>query len=153
MKLATLCYLRRDNQTLMIHRIKKPGDMHRGKWNGLGGKLEPGESPEDCARREVEEESGLLVKKMWLKGFLSFPGFANDEDWYAFVFVIPEFEGQIIESAEGNLKWIDNAVLLQLNLWEGDRIFLPWLDRPGFFSGKFVYDDGKLIEHSVCFYG
>lgn len=82
MNLATLCYLRRDNQTLMIHRIKKPGDMHMGKWNGLGGKLESGESPEDCARREVEEESGLLVKKMWLKGFLSFPGFANDEDWF-----------------------------------------------------------------------
>lgn len=136
----------------MIHRVKKPNDMHRGKWNGLGGKLEPGESPEDCVRREVEEESGLLVKKMWLKGFLSFPGFANDEDWYAFVFVVPEFEGQIIESVEGDLEWIDNSDLFQLNLWEGDRIFLPWLDRPGIFSGKFVYKDGSLVEHSVCFY-
>jgi 8-oxo-dGTP diphosphatase len=136
----------------MIHRVKKRNDMHRGKWNGLGGKLEPGESPEDCVRREVEEESGLLVKKMWLKGFLSFPGFANDEDWYAFVFVVPEFEGQIIESVEGDLEWIDNSDLFQLNLWEGDRIFLPWLDRPGIFSGKFVYRDGTLVEHSVCFY-
>lgn len=152
MKLATLCYLRKNDQTLMIHRVKKRNDMHRGKWNGLGGKLEPGESPEDCVRREVEEESGLLVKKMWLKGFLSFPGFANDEDWYAFVFVVPEFEGQIIESVEGDLEWIDNSDLFQLNLWEGDRIFLPWLDRPGIFSGKFVYRDGTLVEHSVCFY-
>jgi 8-oxo-dGTP diphosphatase len=152
MKLATLCYLRKNDQTLMIHRVKKSNDMHRGKWNGLGGKLEPGESPEDCVRREVEEESGLLVKKMWLKGFLSFPGFANDEDWYAFVFVVPEFEGQIIESVEGDLEWIDNSDLFQLNLWEGDRIFLPWLDRPGIFSGKFVYRDGTLVEHSVCFY-
>jgi 8-oxo-dGTP diphosphatase len=100
----------------------------------------------------VEEESGLLVKKMWLKGFLSFPGFANDEDWYAFVFVIPDFEGQLIESAEGDLKWVDNSELLQLNLWEGDRIFLPWLDRSGIFSGKFVYKDGSLVEHSVSFY-
>lgn len=152
MILATLCYLRKNDQTLMIHRVKKRNDMHRGKWNGLGGKLEPGESPEDCVRREVEEESGLLVKKMWLKGFLSFPGFANDEDWYAFVFVVPEFEGQIIDSAEGDLEWIDNSDLFQLNLWEGDRIFLPWLDRPGIFSGKFVYRDGTLVEHSVCFY-
>lgn len=152
MKLATLCYLRKNDQTLMIHRVKKRNDMHRGKWNGLGGKLEPGESPEDCVRREVEEESGLLVKKMWLKGFLSFPGFANDEDWYAFVFVVPDFEGQIIESVEGDLEWIDNSDLFQLNLWEGDRIFLPWLDRPGIFSGKFVYRDGTLVEHSVCFY-
>jgi len=152
MKLATLCYLRKNDQTLMIHRVKKRDDMHRGKWNGLGGKLEPGESPEDCVRREVEEESGLLVKKMWLKGFLSFPDFAYDEDWYAFVFVIPEFEGQIIESVEGDLEWIDNSDLFRLNLWEGDRIFLPWLDRPGIFSGKFVYRDGTLVEHSVCFY-
>ena len=152
MKLATLCYLRKNDQTLMIHRVKKRDDMHRGKWNGLGGKLEPGESPEDCVRREVEEESGLLVKKMWLKGFLSFPGFANDEDWYTFVFVVPEFEGHIIESVEGDLEWIDNSDLFRLNLWEGDRIFLPWLDRQGFFSGKFVYTDGLLVEHSVCFY-
>jgi len=152
MKLATLCYLRKNDQTLMIHRVKKHNDMHLGKWNGLGGKLEPGESPEDCVRREVEEESGLLVKKMWLKGFLSFPGFANDEDWYTFVFVVPEFEGHIIESVEGDLEWIDNSDLFRLNLWEGDRIFLPWLDRPGFFSGKFVYTDGLLVEHSVCFY-
>lgn len=152
MKLATLCYLRKNDQTLMIHRVKKRNDIHQGKWNGLGGKLEPGESPEDCVRREVEEESGLLVKKMWLKGFLSFPGFANDEDWYAFVFVIPDFEGQLIESAEGDLKWVDNSELLQLNLWEGDRIFLPWLDRSGIFSGKFVYKDGSLVEHSVSFY-
>lgn len=152
MKLATLCYLRKNDQTLMIHRVKKRNDIHQGKWNGLGGKLELGESPEDCVRREVEEESGLLVKKMWLKGFLSFPGFANDEDWYAFVFVIPDYEGQLIESAEGDLKWVDNSELLQLNLWEGDRIFLPWLDKPGIFSGKFVYKDGSLIEHSVSFY-
>jgi 8-oxo-dGTP diphosphatase len=152
MKLATLCYLRKNDQTLMIHRVKKRNDIHQGKWNGLGGKLEPGESPEDCVRREVEEESGLLVKKMWLKGFLSFPGFANDEDWYAFVFVIPDYEGQLIESAEGDLKWVDNSELLQLNLWEGDRVFLPWLDKPGIFSGKFAYKDGSLIEHSVSFY-
>ena len=152
MKLATLCYLRKNDQTLMIHRVKKHNDMHLGKWNGLGGKLEPGESPEDCVRREVEEESGLLVKKMWLKGFLSFPGFANDEDWYTFVFVVPEFEGHIIESVEGDLEWIDNSDLFRLNLWEGDRIFLPWLDIPGIFSGKFVYRDGLLVEHSVCFY-
>lgn len=152
MKLATLCYLRKNGKTLMIHRTKKYNDIHLGKWNGLGGKLEPGESPEDCARREVEEESGLLVKKMWLKGILSFPVFADNEDWYAFVFVIPEFEGQLMESQEGRLQWIDDRDLLSLNLWEGDRIFLPWLDQPAFFSGKFVYKNGRLLEHSVNFY-
>ncbi len=152
MKLATLCYLRKDGRTLMIHRVKKAGDIHAGKWNGLGGKLEPGETPEECAVREIREESGLVARRLELKGILSFPGFANDEDWYAFVFLVPEFEGQIGESQEGYLQWIESEGIHDLNLWEGDRIFLPWLDQPGFFSGKFVYKNGGLVENSVNFY-
>jgi 8-oxo-dGTP diphosphatase len=152
MKLATLCYLRRDGQTLMMHRVKKANDMHHGKWNGLGGKLEAGETPEECAVREIYEESGLRVKDPVLKGLLTFPGFVNDEDWYAFVFLASQFEGELIESPEGDLEWIEDDQLLKLNLWEGDRIFLPWLDRPGFFSGKFVYKVGRLIENKATFY-
>jgi 8-oxo-dGTP diphosphatase len=152
MKLATLCYLRRNGKTLMVHRVKKKNDMHAGKWNGLGGKLEPGETPEECAVREIMEESGLRVFNPILKGVLTFPAFSNDEDWYAFVFLVNEFEGELIDSPEGNLKWIDNTELLNLNLWEGDRIFLPWLEQQAFFSGKFIYDDGRFIEHQVVFY-
>ena len=152
MKLATLCYVRSNVKTLMIHRIKKENDMHMGKWNGLGGKFEPGETPEECAIREVFEESGLKITNPKLKGVLSFPGFAKDEDWYAFVFLIHEYQGDLINSPEGTLKWIDDMALMQLNLWEGDRIFIPWLDRAGFFSGKFVYQDGELVSHQVVFY-
>lgn len=136
----------------MIHRVKKENDMHAGKWNGLGGKFEAGENPEECASREIREESGLCAKNLNLKGFLTFPAFANEEDWYAFVFTVDQFEGRVIDSPEGHLEWIDNAKLLDLNLWEGDRIFLPWLEEPGFFSGKFVYEDGKLISNNVVFY-
>jgi 8-oxo-dGTP diphosphatase len=151
-KLATLCYLRRAGQTLMIHRVKKANDMHQGKWNGLGGKLEPGETPEECARREIAEESGLRVGNLQLKGLLTFPAFANEEDWYAFVFVADEFEGKLIDSPEGVLQWIDDSELMDLDLWAGDRIFLEWLDRPGFFSGKFIYQDGVFIDYEVNFY-
>lgn len=152
MKLATLCYVKRAGKTLMVHRIKKAGDMHAGKWNGLGGKLEPGETPEECALREIREESGLTVTRLDLKGLLTFPAFSDNEDWYAFVFVGREFDGELIDSPEGILEWIDDSRLYNLNLWEGDRIFLPWLERPGFFSGKFVYRDGKLVDHQVVFY-
>lgn len=152
MKLATLCYVRSSGKTLMIHRVKKSNDIHMGKWNGLGGKFEPGETPEACVIREVEEESGLVPKKPILKGFITFPGFANDEDWYAFVFVVEEFTGELIDSPEGELKWIENNKLLELELWEGDRVFIPWLDQPGFFSAKFIYKEGKYIEHTVEFY-
>lgn len=151
MKLATLCYLRRDGKTLMLHRIKKANDVHEGKWNGLGGKFEPGETPEECAIREIYEESGLRAENPLLKGFLTFPGFANDEDWYAFVFVVRQFTGELIESPEGDLSWIEDERLPQLNLWEGDLIFLPWLDQPGFFSAKFVYKNNHLVAHDVVF--
>jgi 8-oxo-dGTP diphosphatase len=152
LKLATLCYVRSDQKTLMIHRVKKPNDMHQGRWNGLGGKLNPGETPEECARREILEESGLTVGMLVLKGFLTFPGFANDDDWYAFVFIARECQGSLIDSDEGNLAWIDNDALLSLNLWEGDRLFIPWLDQPGFFSAKFVYKNNQLVSHDVSFY-
>lgn len=152
MKLATLCYLRRDGHTLMVHRIKKADDIHEGKWNGLGGKFEPGETPEECATREIFEESGLRACNLQLKGILTFPLFAHDEDWYAFVFVITEFDGELIDSPEGRLRWVPDEELLSLNLWEGDRVFLPWLERPGFFSGKFSYMDGRLQSHSMTYY-
>lgn len=152
MKLATLCYLRRNGKTLMLHRNKKEGDIHIGKWNGLGGKFDPGETPEACAIREVREESGLTPTRLEMKGFLTFPLFAKGEDWYVFVFLITDFKGSIGPSPEGTLEWIDDSKLLDLPLWEGDRKFLQWLDRPGFFSGCFEYRDGRLERDHVEFY-
>jgi 8-oxo-dGTP diphosphatase len=152
MKLATLCYVRKDDHTLMVHRIKKQNDMHQGKWNGLGGKLEPGESPEECALREIYEESGLKVTFLELKGVLTFPAFDEIDDWYCFVYVVSAFQGELIDSSEGNLRWVPDGELLSLNLWEGDRIFLPWLDQPGVFSAKFIYEHAKLVAYQVVFY-
>jgi len=150
--LATLCYVRKDGKTLMLHRIKKPGDVHAGKWNGLGGKLKPGETPEECVVREVREESGLLLRDPVLKGILTFPEFRPGEDWYVYVFVAHAFEGTLGECGEGHLQWINDAELLDLELWEGDRIFLPWLDQGRFFSGKFVYREGRLDHYRVVFH-
>jgi 8-oxo-dGTP diphosphatase len=136
----------------MIHRNKKANDMHQGRWNGLGGKLEPGESPEECARREILEESGLTVQNLRLNGIITFPGFAKDEDWYTFLFTAETVGGELIDSPEGDLEWIETRRLLDLYLWEGDRIFIPWLSRPEFFSAKFVYKDSILNSYQVNFY-
>lgn len=152
MKLATLCYIKHNGKTLMIHRLKKQNDMHEGKWNGLGGKFEPGETPEECVTREVREECGLALRNPELKGILTFPAFDGNDDWNVFVFVAREFDGRLTDSQEGNLQWIDDTDLSNLTLWDGDKIFLTWLDRPGFFSGKFLYQNGKLLDHSVIFY-
>jgi 8-oxo-dGTP diphosphatase len=152
MKLATLCYLKQAGKTLMLFRNKKPNDVHEGKWNGLGGKFEPGETPEECARREIFEESGLRVASLEMKGVLTFPMFSQGEDWYVFVFVSQEISGEMQPSTEGTLAWIPDHELLDLPLWEGDRMFLPWLSRPVFFSGRFLYVSGQLQEHSADFY-
>jgi len=152
MQLATLCYVINRDKTLMLHRIKKKNDVHEGKWNGLGGKFEAGETPQECAVREVKEESGLLIKDPMMHGFITFPMFDGKKDWYVFLFTAKEFSGELIDSHEGKLEWIDNDKLLDLNLWEGDRIFIPWLFQEKFFSAKFVYNGGKLKTHSVDFY-
>ena len=152
MKLATLCYIQKDGKTLMLYRNKKQNDYHEGKWNGLGGKFEAGESPEECAIREIKEEAGLNVKSMKLKGFITFPLFDGKEDWYVFLFVIDDFDGELIDSPEGKLEWIPDNELEKLNLWEGDQIFIPWLFQEKFFSAKFNYDNGKFVDYEVEFY-
>lgn len=152
LKLATLCYVRAQGRTLMVHRNRKADDYHHGKFNGLGGKLEPGESPEDCMRRELLEESGLLAQEWRLNGMITFPTFDGTNDWYVFVFTISRTTGELIDSPEGDLHWIDDRRLQELNLWPGDRVFLPWLNDARFFSARFTYDGPRLIDHTVSWY-
>ena len=151
MILATLCYVKRDGHTLMVYRNKKPNDIHEGKWNGLGGKFEAGETPEECVIREIFEESGLSIYNPKLCGLLMFPNFKGD-DWYVFVFTASEFSGELIDSPEGRLEWIEDSRLSSLNLWESDHIFLPWIHEGKFFSAKFIYEGDKMKGHEVVFH-
>jgi 8-oxo-dGTP diphosphatase len=137
----------------MLYRNKKENDFHEGKWNGLGGKFEPGETPEECVIREVKEESGLNIRNPNLSGIITFPLFDGENDWYVFVFTADEFEGEICDSDEGRLEWIEKDKLFELNLWEGDRIFMEWIFEERFFSAMFNYSDKKFIDYSVKFYG
>jgi 8-oxo-dGTP diphosphatase len=152
MKLATLCYVFSENKVLMLNRNKRLDDMHKGKWNGLGGKFKEGETPEECVIREVEEESGLKINVPQLKGFITFPSFDEWDDWYVFVFTATEFSGGIIESSEGELEWINWDEVSLLPLWDGDRHFLEWLHQDKFFSAKFIYQNSEYKSHSVTFY-
>jgi len=149
--LATLCYVKRDGRTLMVYRNKKANDIHEGKWNGLGGKFDAAESPEECVLREVHEESGLSIQNPKLCGLIMFPNFMEN-DWYVFVFTATEFTGDLIDSPEGQLEWIKDEELTRLNLWESDHIFFPWIERGNFFSAKFVYEGVKLMGHEVVFH-
>jgi 8-oxo-dGTP diphosphatase len=151
MILATLCYIQHAGQTLMIHRVKRSDDIHLGKWNGLGGKFEPGESPEECVIREVREESGLELRQPRLCGLLIFPGFKG-HDWVVFVFTASKFSGELHENPEGYMEWIPDSRLESLPLWPSDHIFLPWIREGKFFSAKFLYEGDEMKGHMVTFY-
>ncbi len=152
MILATLCYLEKNGKVLMLYRNKKENDYHEGKWNAPGGKLETGESPEECVIREMKEETGLAIENPFLKGMITFPMFDGKNDWYVFLFRAFEFAGEIIDSPEGSLEWIDKDKLLDLNLWEGDKTFIPWLFEDKHFSAKLIYKEKDLKDFQVNFY-
>lgn len=151
MILATLCYVKHNGCTLMVHRNKKANDIHEGKWNGLGGKFEAGEMPEECVIREVWEEAGLSIRNPKLCGLLIFPAFKGD-DWCVFVFTATEFSGDLIDSPEGRLEWIPDENVLALNLWESDHIFMPWIGDGRFFSAKFEYEGERMRGYHVVFH-
>lgn len=151
-ELTTLAYVRRGEHTLMLER-DSASSPEGGRWNGLGGKFLPGESPEACLRREVAEEAGIEVLGAQLKGFLSFPAFRGATDVYSFVYLVTSFRGEPPAAGpEGRLHWVETTRVPELPLWEGDRTFLPWLDRPGFFSAEFRYQGGRFVGFEVHHY-
>ena len=151
-KLATICYLDNGKEFLMLHRNKKPNDVHAGKWIGVGGKLEKGETPQECAAREILEETGLKARPV-LKGIITFPEFTPGHDWYTYVFKATDFEGDLIDCNEGTLAWVPYDQVLTKPTWEGDHTFVSWLleDKP-FFSAKFAYQGDRLLDYHVDFY-
>jgi len=131
---------------LMLHRITKENDENRDKWIGIGGKFEEGESPEECAIREIKEETGLSADDLDYRGIVTF---VSDEygTEYMHLFKCTSFSGEIKDCDEGVLEWIDKNELFALEMWEGDKIFLRLLDeeRP-FFSLKLCYKGEKLVS-------
>jgi len=144
MRNTTLVHLERDGCYLMLHRVRKERDENRDKWVGIGGKFEPGESPEDCALREVLEETGLTMHSWRYRGIVTF---VSDE-WgteYMHLFWSDDFTGTLRDCDEGELEWVDKQRILRLPIWEGDRIFLRLLDTDEpFFSLKLCYSGDRL---------
>ena len=133
----------------MLHRTKKENDLNEGKWIGVGGKFEKGETPEECLLREVKEETGLTLIKYRLRAVITF--ILNE--WgteYMYLFTANEFSGELRECNEGDLQWVDKKDILKLNIWNGDKIFLKKLiEEDNFFTLKVVYDGDRLVESVI----
>ena len=121
-QMTTLGYIETRESYLMLHRVKKEQDVNEGKWIGIGGKFEYGESPEECMIREAKEETGLAVTSMKFRGILTFICDKQDPE-YICLYTIDGFSGQLKECDEGELLWVPKDEIFGLNLWEGDRIF------------------------------
>ena len=141
---STLCYLERDGKYLMLHRVKKEHDLNQGKWIGVGGKFQEGESPEDCILRECREETGLTLTEYRCRGLVTFVSNEAPTE-YMHLFTASAWTGTPHPCDEGELAWIKKTDLLSLPLWEGDKIFLNLLEtEEAFFSLKLRYEGERL---------
>ena len=146
MQATTLIYLEQADSYLMMHRISKKQDMNRDKWIGIGGHIEEGETPEECIRRETLEETGLTLGHIDFRGMITFVSDRFGSE-VMYLFHSRDFSGQPAECDEGKLEWVAKSRLSELNLWEGDYLFLDLLaqDLP-WFSMKLVYEGDRLRE-------
>lgn len=163
-RLTTLCYVERGDAYLMLHRVKKEKDVNRNKWIGIGGHAEAGESPEECIRREAMEETGLVLKNLRFRGIVTFcfretgsqEGSGNEnaapwDEWEYMCLFTAETDCDLLQECdEGELAWIEKERMKDLELWEGDKIFLRLLkeDAP-FFSLKLCYNGSRLTEAAL----
>lgn len=153
MKMTTLCYIEKEGKYLMLHRVKKHHDINAGKWIGVGGHVENGETPEECLLREVKEETGLVLTAYRLRGLVTFLSDVCEPELMC-VFTADAFDGELIECDEGELAWVEKSDVLALPTWEGDRVFLERLlsGDERFFSIKLRYEGDKLVEKKITDY-
>lgn len=150
LKDTTLCYIEKDGAYLMMHRIKKKNDMNKDKYVGIGGKLENGETPFDCALREIKEETGITPINLLYRGIVTF--ISNEYGTEIMhLFTANDFVGSIKDNCdEGELVWIEKQDVYNLPIWEGDKIFFELLEKENkFFNLTLIYEGEKLVSHTL----
>ena len=143
---TTLCYIEKEDEYLLLHRVSKKNDANKNKWIGIGGKFEDKESPEDCLLREAKEETGLMLISYRLRGIVTFVSNEYPTE-YMFLYTADGYEGELGNCKEGSLEWVKKKDMYDLNLWEGDKIFLKLLEEEHpFFSLKLSYEGDLLVQ-------
>ena len=142
---TTMIYLKKDDCYLLLLRNKEKNDINEGKWIGVGGHLEKGETKEHALLRETKEETGLEVKHFEYRGKLLFVN--DDFEEVMYLYLVDSVSGNLIECDEGELKWIKEEELMSLDMWEGDKVFLPiLLDKKDFIYLKLIYKNDTFVK-------
>lgn len=139
MKIATICYVVKEDKVLMVHHTKKPTGMFYNRYNAIGGKLEQGETILECTIREFKEETGTTLTDPKLIGLIYFPNnLKTGEDWIVYQYIAHNFEGDLpAENVDGMLEWIPLNKILELPLSPADYISLPWILNEKYFYAEF----------------
>jgi len=149
---TTLCLIVKNEKVLMMLRNKKKNDVHLNKYNGLGGRVEKGESKTQCVLREVYEEAGVKLTKYDFVGKVEFKNFGykiGKEIMYCFVGY--EYDHEIGQCNEGDLAWIPKEKIMDLPLWEGDQYFLMDIILNKRFKAFLHYDKDKVVNHKIIY--
>lgn len=147
MMVGNLCIIEDNGKVLL--KLATRG-VSKGKWNFPGGKIEDGETSEQSTKREVLEETGLVVDAMRLVGKLEF---YDGEKPFFFVDVYKAggFSGTIRETKEGPLQWFDVSSIPFDKTWEDDKYWFPEIMRGRRIKGEFHFAEGvgSLTRHSI----
>ena len=148
MQETVLIYLEKDDKYLMMFRNKKQNDPNKGKYIGIGGRIEDNETKGQALVREVREETSLILKSYKYRAKLLFINDTYKETMH--LFVSNDFVGEVKEDCnEGDLSWIDKEKILDLPLWEGDKAFLEIMENTeDYFEMTLKYANDKLISVS-----
>jgi 8-oxo-dGTP diphosphatase len=140
---ATLVFVVHDGRILLIR--KKRG-LGAGKINGPGGRLEPGESIEECAVRELREELCVTPQELWFGGDHRFQ-FVDGYSIHVHVFRANGWEGEPTETDEAVPLWTPIDRIPYAEMWVDDELWLPLLLERRRFSGRFIFDDDVMLDH------
>jgi len=146
-KLLTLCIVHNDKEALLG--MKKRG-FGKDRWNGFGGKVKEGESVEEAAKREMEEEAGIIALNFKKRGILSFKFENQPEILEVHVFSATDFSGQPVETEEMKPQWFKIDRIPYDQMWPDDKYWLPLLLNGKNFQGNFYFlDNDTLLRHQL----
>ncbi len=142
---TVLCYIQKGDEYLLLYRNKKENDVNEGKYIGIGGHLENGETKEQALIREIKEETGLTLLHYQYRAKLLFVN--DDYQEIMYLYTADKYSGELINCDEGELVWVNKDKMLELPHWEGDQYFLEkMMKNNNYFEMTLIYQKDKLIK-------